>query len=55
VGFEGATVFEPDLGIHIDDIFVLDFASLYPSAMIQKNLSHECIVDDDTYDNLDGY
>ncbi|AYV78446.1 MAG: DNA polymerase family B elongation subunit [Edafosvirus sp.] len=54
-GFEGATVFDPIKGVHFDPIPVLDYGSLYPSSMIHKNLSHECLVMDKEYDNLEGY
>ena len=41
-GFEGAIVLEPTPGIYMDDpVSVLDYASLYPSSIIEKNLSHE--------------
>lgn len=41
-GFEGAIVLEPTPGIYLDDpVSVLDYASLYPSSIIEKNLSHE--------------
>ena len=54
-GYEGAIVLEPKTGIYIDTpISVLDYASLYPSSMISENLSHDCIVLDDKYDNLPG-
>jgi DNA polymerase elongation subunit (family B) len=36
-------------------IVVLDYASLYPSSMMEKNLSQEMYVDDPQYDNLEGY
>ncbi len=52
-GYEGAIVLEPKKGIYIDTpISVLDYASLYPSSMISENLSHDCIILDDKYDNL---
>jgi DNA polymerase elongation subunit (family B) len=54
-GYEGATVFEPNVGVHYKHIIVLDFASLYPNSMILKNLSHESFVMDDKYDNLPDY
>jgi DNA polymerase elongation subunit (family B) len=54
-GYEGATVFEPNTGVHFEYIPVLDYASLYPSSMIHRNLSHECLVLNDKYDNLPGY
>lgn len=55
VGYEGATVFTPDKGIHFEPIPVLDYASLYPRSMIYINISHECYVNDPKYDNLPGY
>ena len=44
-GFEGAIVLEPTPGIYLDDpVSVLDYASLYPSSIIEKNLSHETFI-----------
>jgi len=41
-GFEGAIVLEPETGIYLDDpIAVLDYASLYPTSIKEKNLSHD--------------
>jgi DNA polymerase elongation subunit (family B) len=54
-GYEGAIVFVPQAGVYFEPIPVLDYASLYPNAMRLRNLSHECFVNDSTYDNLDGY
>ena len=54
-GYEGATVFDPVKGVHYEPIIVGDYSSLYPSSMIMKNLSHNSIVLDPKYDNLDGY
>lgn len=54
-GYEGATVFHPNKGIHFDPITVLDYNSLYPNSMIFVNISHECIVKDERYDNLPDY
>jgi len=54
-GYEGATVFEPVLGVHYEPITVLDYNSLYPNSMIYKGISHECIVKNPKYDNLPGY
>ena len=54
-GYEGATVFPPDVGVHFEPVPVLDYASLYPRSMIHRNLSHEYLVDDPIYDNLPGY
>lgn len=46
-GYEGATVFKPDRGVHFEPVAVLDYASLYPRCMIHRNISHECILLDD--------
>jgi DNA polymerase elongation subunit (family B) len=44
--YEGAVVLDPMPNIYLDDpISVLDYGSLYPSSMIERNLSHETIVD----------
>ena len=44
-GFEGAIVLEPTPGIYLNDpVSVLDYASLYPSSIIEKNLSHETYI-----------
>jgi DNA polymerase elongation subunit (family B) len=55
MGYEGATVFEPKTGVHMEPIPVLDYGSLYPNAMRLRNLSHETYVNDETYKNLPGY
>lgn len=55
IGYEGAIVLDPKVGMYLEDYIVtLDFASLYPSSMIERNLSHDCYVNDDKYDNLPG-
>ena len=47
--YEGAIVLPPKPGIYLDEpISVLDYASLYPSSMIEKNISHETICDPDS-------
>ena len=52
-GFEGAIVLEPNPGIYLDDpISVLDYASLYPSSIIEKNFSHETFIG--TKEEIDG-
>ena len=53
--YEGAIVIDPVVGIYKSPIVVLDFNSLYPNSMRDKNLSHECLVKDPKYDNLPGY
>lgn len=49
-GYEGATVFHPDKGIHYEPIPVLDYSSLYPSSMIHRNISHDCYVSEEKYE-----
>ena len=53
-GYEGAIVLDPVPGIYLDDpIAVMDYASLYPSSIIEKNISHETQIDDPSKYNLD--
>lgn len=54
-GYEGAIVFEPEVGVHYEPVAVLDYASLYPSSMIHRNISHECHVTDEEFMNLPDY
>ena len=43
--YEGAVVLKPNPGIYLDEpVSVLDYASLYPSSIIENNLSHETYV-----------
>jgi DNA polymerase elongation subunit (family B) len=43
--YEGAVVLDPMPNIYLEEpISVLDYGSLYPSSMIERNLSHETIV-----------
>ncbi len=54
-GYEGAVVLDPKPGIYIDKpVAVLDFGSLYPSSMIEVNISHETKVSDEIYEGEDG-
>jgi len=54
-GYEGAIVLDPSPGIYVDNpINVMDYASLYPSSMISENVSHDSIVLDSKYDNIEG-
>ena len=52
--YEGAIVFDPTPCVDYESLATKDYASLYPSADIEKNMSHETIVEDDQYDNLPG-
>jgi DNA polymerase elongation subunit (family B) len=53
--YEGAIVFPPKKGVYFEPIPVLDYNSLYPNSMVQRNLSHECNVFDDDLDDKYGY
>jgi DNA polymerase elongation subunit (family B) len=50
--FTGATVLEPIPGMYKDNIAVLDFASLYPTIMISRNLCYSSFVLDSKYLNI---
>jgi DNA polymerase elongation subunit (family B) len=54
VGYEGAIVLPPKIGMYLEDpITVFDFSSLYPSSMIERDLSHDRIVlNPEKYGNL---
>jgi len=53
-GYEGAIVLEPKEGMYLDEaITVFDYASLYPSSMIERNLSHDALLIDPAYANLE--
>ena len=48
-------VLDPIPGIYDDyPITVCDYNSLYPSSMIERNISHDSIVTDPKYDNIPG-
>lgn len=53
--YEGAIVLDPIPGVYYDPWSTLDYASLYPSSIIHKNISHETIVLDEQYLNLPDY
>jgi DNA polymerase delta subunit 1 len=55
IGYEGAIVFDPVPGLYFNPIPVLDYKSLYPSSMIEFNISHETLVDSDNYKEIPGY
>jgi len=48
ITYEGAIVFHPEPDIY-DCIYTLDYASLYPTSMICRNISHETFVEDPSY------
>ena len=52
--YEGAIVIEPIPSIEYEPIAVKDYSSLYPSSIIQKNISHETIVEHEEYNNLEN-
>lgn len=52
-GYEGAIVFEPVPNVDYEALVTKDYASLYPSAIIQKNMSHETMVRNTDHDELE--
>ena len=50
--YEGAIVFDPIPKVDYESLATKDYASLYPSSILQKNMSHETIVENPEYDNL---
>lgn len=46
VGYQGATVLEPECGYHHVPILVFDFASLYPSIIMSNNLCYSTLLVD---------
>lgn len=53
--YEGATVINPKPAVYLSPIGVLDYNSLYPQSMRERNLTPECYVNDKSFDNLRGY
>ncbi len=51
--YEGAIVFDPEANVEYEALAVKDYASLYPSSIIHKNMSHETLVKLDKYDNIE--
>jgi len=51
-GYEGAIVFDPIPNVDYEALVTKDYASLYPSSIIQKNMSHETMVKCSEYDEL---
>ena len=58
-GYEGAIVLDPTPGIYTEPVAVLDYGSLYPSSILEKNVSHETLIEDksilDQIDEEDYY
>jgi DNA polymerase elongation subunit (family B) len=52
--YEGAIVFDPEPQIDYEANTTKDYASLYPSSIMHKNMSHETEVTDTDYDNIEG-
>ncbi len=52
--YEGAIVFDPVPKVEYEAVATKDYASLYPSSIIHKNMSHETMIENEIYDNLDG-
>jgi DNA polymerase elongation subunit (family B) len=50
--YEGAIVFDPEANVEYEALAVKDYASLYPSSIIHKNMSHETKIRLDKYDNM---
>jgi len=52
--YEGALVIETDGGLYHKPVTILDFNSLYPSCQRGWNISHNTLVMEDQYDNIEG-
>nr|WRQ19892.1 MAG: DNA polymerase [Herpesviridae sp.] len=52
-GYQGATVFEPDIGYYHMPVLVFDFASLYPSIIMAHNLCYSTLLRDDSDESLE--
>ncbi|MEN6435636.1 MAG: DNA polymerase domain-containing protein [Anaerolineaceae bacterium] len=48
---QGGLIFQPKVGVH-KDVAQIDFVSLYPSIMVNFNISPETIINDPTAQNL---
>ena len=54
-GYEGAIVFDPIPNVYYQPLVTKDYASLYPSSIIHKNMSHETMLGKNSdYDSLEG-
>jgi len=52
--YQGALVIDTDGGLYYEPVVVLDFNSLYPSCIIRWNISHDTIILDNKYNNIEG-
>ena len=52
--FEGAIVFEPEPTVEYEALAVNDYASLYPSSIIEMNMSPETKIKLEKYDNIEN-
>lgn len=52
--FTGATVLEAISGLYSENIAVLDFASLYPTVQISRNLCYSTFVMDEKFKDIEG-
>ena len=52
--FEGAIVFEPEPTVEYEALAVNDYASLYPSSIIEMNMSPETKIKLEKYDNMEN-
>src|SRR5207249_3657325 len=49
--YEGSCVITPEKKLYNKPVVVIDYNSLYPTIIINQNLSHEYYVNDSRYDN----
>ena len=54
MSFTGATVLEPKCGLYTDPVAIMDFASLYPTVEISRNLCFSTLVTDPGYLDIPG-
>jgi DNA polymerase elongation subunit (family B) len=54
IKYEGAIVFDPIPSVEYEAVATKDYASLYPSSIIHKNMSHETLVINEKYNNLEN-
>ena len=52
--YDGAVVIEPEVGLYYNPVVVNDYNSLYPNCQRAWNISHDTIILEDKYLNLEG-